>query len=102
MNRHSKFDFGSCGGCRVGQVTKNAVQFQPGFRDVNTLLGNFKSAITGTCRWVSPKHAGRYLAAYEYRFNRRFDLAAMLDRLERAAIQAAPKPHAVLIADTVG
>jgi len=72
------------------------------FRDVNTLLGNIKSAITGTCRWVSPKHAGRYLAAYEYRFNRRFDLAAMLDRLARAAMHSAPKPHAALIADTGG
>jgi len=69
---------------------------------VNTLLGNIKSAITGTCRWVSPKHAGRYLAAYEYRFNRRFDLAAMLDGLARAVIHATPKPHAVLIADTGG
>ena len=28
------------------------------FKDVNTLLGNVKSAITGTCRSVSSKHAG--------------------------------------------
>ena len=70
------------------------------FKDVNTLLGNIKSAITGTCRWVSPKHDGRYLAAYEYRFNRRFDLAAMIDGLARVAMQTAPKPYTTLIAET--
>lgn len=72
------------------------------FKDVNTLLGNIKSAITGTCRWLSSKHAGRYLAAYEYRFNRRFDLAAMIDGIARVAMQTAPKPYTMLIADTAG
>ena len=72
------------------------------FKDANTLLGNVKSAITGTCRWVSSKHDGRYLAAYAYRFNRRFDLAAMIDGLARVAMQTAPKPYATLIAETGG
>ena len=72
------------------------------FKDVNTLLGNVKSAITGTCRWISSKHDGRYLAAYVYRFNRRFNLAAMIDGLARVAMKTAPKPYATLIAETGG
>jgi hypothetical protein len=52
----------------------------------NTVLGNIKSAITGTCRVVSG-HADRTLAAFEYRFNRRYDLAAMMPRLAYAAVR---------------
>jgi ribosomal protein L37AE/L43A len=38
---------------------------------VNTALGNIKCAITGTCRAIRPRHAARYLAAYEYQHFRR-------------------------------
>ena len=69
----------------------------PAFKWLNTILGNVKSAITGSCRFVSRKHAGRYLAAYEYRFNRRYDLARMLPALARIAIQAEPRPYKALI-----
>ncbi len=51
------------------------------FKWVNTGLGNIKSAITGTCRSCRPQHAAHYLAAYEYRFNRRFELDKMVERL---------------------
>ncbi len=51
------------------------------FKWVNTGLGNIKSAMTGTCRSCSKKHAARYLAAYEYRFNRRFELGKMVEQL---------------------
>ena len=33
-----------------------------------------KSALPGTSHAVRPKYAQRYLAEFEYRFNRRFDL----------------------------
>jgi len=46
-----------------------------------TSLGNIKAAITGTHRSVSAKHMPRYLAEFEYRFNGRYDLAAMIPRL---------------------
>lgn len=65
----------------------------PEFKWVNTGLGNIKSAITGTCRSCSTRHAGRYLAAYEYRFNRRFRLDKMVERLAAAAMQTAPTPY---------
>lgn len=69
------------------------------FKWINTSLGNIKSAITGTCRSCRPKHAARYLAAYEYRFNRRFELEKMVDRLATVAAQTAPQPRRTIIAE---
>ena len=46
------------------------------FKWVNTTLGNVKAAITGTYRQRQPDHAGRYLASFAWRFNRRFQLTA--------------------------
>jgi ribosomal protein L37AE/L43A len=52
------------------------------FTWVNTILGNLKTAITGTYHaFKFEKYIRRYLAEYQYRFNRRFDLASMLPRL---------------------
>jgi transposase-like protein len=68
----------------------------PAFKWVNTTLGNIKAAITGTYRAIAPKHVPRYLAEFEYRFNRRYDLAAMLPRLATAALQTPPMPYRFL------
>ena len=68
----------------------------PAFKWVNTALGNIKSAITGTSRSLGWQHASRYLAAYEYRFNRRFDLASMVPRLAFAALKTGPMPYRTL------
>lgn len=43
----------------------------PEFNWVNTLLGNVKNAITGNYHAIRRQHAPRYLAEFEYRFNRR-------------------------------
>ena len=45
---------------------------------VNTARGNIKTAMTGTYRAIRDKHVPRYLAEFEYRFNSRFDLAALM------------------------
>lgn len=71
------------------------------FKWVNTGLGNIKSAITGTCRSCSKRHAPRYLAAYEYRFNRRFELHTMVERLAVVATQTAPQTRKTIIAAEV-
>ena len=55
-----------------GRASRRSVD--PRFKWVNTCLANLKGAITGTCRAIRRQYAGRYLAAYEYRFNRCFDL----------------------------
>ena len=66
------------------------------FRWLNTVLGNVKNALHGTYHKVSPQHLPRYLAAFCYRFNRRFDLSAMLHRRGYAAAHAPPMPDRLL------
>src|ERR1700722_13317382 len=68
----------------------------PAFKWVNTALGNIKAAITGTYRAISSKHVPRYLAEFEYRFNRRYDRAAMIPRLTCAALRTTPMPYRLL------
>jgi transposase-like protein len=65
----------------------------PAFRWANTMLANIKSAITGTYRAIRKKHMVRYLAEFEWRFNHRFDLAAMIPALARAALATRPQPY---------
>ena len=55
-----------------------------------------KSAITGTYRAVRDKHVPRYLAEFEYRFNRRYDLAAMMPRLGYVGVRTSPMPYRLL------
>jgi ISXO2-like transposase domain/Transposase zinc-ribbon domain len=83
---------------RVGKkhlpvVTGGGRPKHPFFKWVNTSLGNLKSAIIGTCRSFDEQYTDRYLAAYEWWFNRRFDLAQNLQRLARVALQTLPKPY---------
>lgn len=68
------------------------------FKWVNTLLGNMQSAIVGTCRSCDSQHLPRYLAAYEWRFNRRFALGENIGRLARAALTTKPTPRQEIIA----
>lgn len=68
----------------------------PAFKWVNTALGNIKTALVGTYRSVQEKHVARYLAEFEYRFNRRYDLAGMIPRLAHAALTTAPMPYRLL------
>jgi hypothetical protein len=68
----------------------------PAFKWVNTVLGNVKSALSSTFRAISEKHASRVLAEFEYRFNRRYDLAAIIPRLGWAALRTPPMPYRLL------
>lgn len=66
----------------------------PCFAWVNILIGNLKTSLAGTYHaFRFKKYAHRYLAEYQYRFNRRFDLRAMLSRLLRAAATTSPRPE---------
>ena len=64
----------------------------PAFEWVNTALGNTKAAIIGTYCSVSSKHVPRYLAEFEYRFHRRYELATTIPRL----CWTAPLPYQLL------
>ena len=68
----------------------------PAFKWVNTSLGNIKSAIVGTYRAVHKKHVVRTLAELEWRFNNRFDLAAIIPALGRAAVRTKPATYSHL------
>jgi transposase-like protein len=66
------------------------------FRWVNTVVGNLKTAIAGTLKSVAPRYVSRYLAEFQYRFNRRFRLPEMLARLACVATRSAPRPYKTL------
>ena len=68
----------------------------PAFKWVNTVLGNIKAAITGTYRAVRGKYVPRYIAEFEYLFNGRYDLAAMIPLLCWAVVRTAPLPYQLL------
>ena len=68
-------------------------QKMPALRWVNTLIGNLKTAITGTFKPVRRKYAPRYLAEFQYRFNRR---SRLLDRLACVAVRSLPMPYSVI------
>jgi ribosomal protein L37AE/L43A len=65
----------------------------PQLKAVNTVLGNLKTAIAGTYHaFKFVKYADRYLAEYQYRFNRRFDLRSLMQSVIRAAAHCKPTP----------
>lgn len=66
------------------------------FQWLNTVLGNVKNSLQGSYHHLSGTHLPRYLGEFCYRFNRRFDLAAMLPRLGKAAVHTPPMPHRLL------
>lgn len=66
----------------------------PCFTWVNTVLGNLKTAFSGTFHtFKAMKYAHRYLAETQYRFNRRFDMKAMLPRMLMACVQTSARPE---------
>jgi hypothetical protein len=65
------------------------------FQWVYTALGNIKTALTGTYHHVSAKHAQRYLSSFAWRFNRRYQLDSLTERLAYACARTAPHPYRV-------
>ena len=74
---------------------KQAVE-HPAFKWVNTILGNVKNSLRGTYHSFRQKHIPRYLAEFQYRFNRRFDLPSMIPRLAYVALRTPPMPLRLL------
>jgi hypothetical protein len=59
---------------------------------INTIIGNLKTSFSGAYHAFNfTKYGTRYLAAFVYRFNRRFNLKALPTQLLAAAITC--KPH---------
>lgn len=72
---------------------------QPAFVWVNTVLGNVKNALHGTYHALRHKYLQRYLSEFCYRFNRRFELAALIPRLLYAAARTPPLPYKLATLD---
>ncbi len=65
----------------------------PEFGWVNTILGNLKTSFSGAYHAFDfAKYATRYLAAFAYRFNRRFHLDTLPARRLVAAAAIGPRP----------
>ena len=65
----------------------------PEFRWVNTVLSNLKTSFSGAYHAFDfAKYGSRYLAAFAYRFNRRFHLDTLPTRLLVAAATIGPRP----------
>jgi len=63
----------------------------PQFRWINTLLGNLKTSFCGTFHAFSfDKYARRYLGGFCFRFNRRFSMVEMTDRIANAVCCCIP------------
>ena len=64
----------------------------PQFRWINTLLGNLKTSFSGTFHAFNfDKYARRYLGGHCFRFNRRFAMAAMTERIANAVCCCMPR-----------
>jgi hypothetical protein len=66
------------------------------FNWVNTILGNLKSALSGIYHKLSSAHLPRHLATFQYRFNRRFVLGDMINRLIFVSLRTLPMPARLL------
>ncbi len=76
---------------------KAGTEIEP-FKWLNVLLGNLKTALSGTHHsFKFSKYARRYLAEVQYRFNRRADMAAMVPRMAVAAAQTKPCPKRIIL-----
>lgn len=61
----------------------------PAFQAINIVLGNLKTAFAGTYHaFKFGKYAPRYLAEFQFRFNRRYRMREMLPRILRALLAA--------------
>jgi len=68
----------------------------PAFKWVNTVLGNLKNSLSGTYHSFRPIHSARYLAEFQYRFNRRFKSGKMISRFVYVAARTSPCPDYLL------
>jgi hypothetical protein len=76
--------------------SNRAAARHPAFRWVNTMLANVKNSLLATHRVVGAKHLPRYRGAFAWRFNRRFVLKTIHERLAIAAATTPPMPYRLL------
>jgi hypothetical protein len=66
----------------------------PGFRWINNVISNLKTSFSAAFNALNfEKYADRYLGAFCYRFNRRFNLEEMTCRILRDTYNCAARPE---------
>lgn len=83
-------------GCLHNAIVVGALKPKdlPEFNWINTILGNLKTSLGGAYHAFDfAKYGTRYLAAFAYRFNRRFHLDTLHNRLLVAAATIGPRPE---------
>jgi hypothetical protein len=69
----------------------------PEFKWINTVLGNLKTTLSGAFHALKYRKYGQtYLAAFAYRFNRRFDLRGLVATLIVDVARCKPMPEIVV------
>jgi len=63
------------------------------FTWINTMLGSVKTVLHGSYHALAGRRVGRYLGAFSYRFNQRFELDRVIERLAFLARRTAPLPY---------
>ena len=66
------------------------------FQWLNTVIGNVKNGLHGTCHAISSRHLLLYLVEYCDRCNHRVRLNKMVDQLLQAALRTQPIPQRLL------
>lgn len=88
---------------RVVVSAGNASAAYARFNAVSTAQSNLKTAISGAYHSIRfAKYAHRYLAEFQYRFNRRFDMRAIFGRLACVATRSPPQNRLLIRAAEVG
>lgn len=73
------------------------------FNAVSTAQSNLKTAISGAYHSIKfAKYAHRYLAEFQYRFNRRFNMRTIFERLARVGSGSSPINRMLIRAAEVG
>ena len=78
-------------------VGKKKPRDLPQFKWINTVIGNLKTMINGAHKhFAFAKYPHRYLGAFCYRFNNRFDLRALMTGLAGHVVAAGKTPERVI------
>lgn len=73
------------------------------FNAVSTAQSNLKTSMSGAYHSIKfAKYAHRYLAEFQYRFNRRFDMQAIFARLACVASKSSPQNRQLIRAAEIG
>ena len=68
----------------------------PALHWVDTMIGNVKNAMHGTCYAIRAKLLLRYLTKFHYPINRRYNLPNLISRFLSVAVRAPNEPQRLL------